>query len=93
MKQLLALVDDELYARLKARATAEGHSLNDLVSAVLAAAVEQPVTRQAVGARASAQPVIPDRTQRIPTHEEALATTRGLGRVASAALAAERAAR
>ena len=35
MKQLLTRIDDELHARLKARAEREGRSLNDLVTEAL----------------------------------------------------------
>jgi plasmid stability protein len=92
---MIARVDDELHARLKARAAAEGRSLNDLVTAVLTAAVEQSTTRQMVRARArvAGKLVVPDRPQHIPTHEETLAETRGLGQAASEALLAERATR
>ncbi|MDQ3151339.1 MAG: toxin-antitoxin system HicB family antitoxin, partial [Actinomycetota bacterium] len=40
MKQLITRIDDELHRRLKERAAEAGRSLNDLVSGVLAAAVE-----------------------------------------------------
>ena len=95
VKQLITRVDDGLHARLKARAAAEGRSLNDLVSEVLAAAVGRPLTRKLVRARAKAagllaEPPIPERTV---AREEALEVTRGLGAAASAALDADRAAR
>ncbi|MFJ1760647.1 FitA-like ribbon-helix-helix domain-containing protein [Amycolatopsis sp. NPDC088138] len=35
MKQLITRIDDELHARLKARAEAEGRSMNDLVTEAL----------------------------------------------------------
>jgi len=92
MKQMIARVDDELHARLKARAAAEGRSLNDLVTATLAAAVEQGTTRKTVRTRArfAGQLVVPDRPARVPSRKAALAATSGLGHAASDALAAER---
>lgn len=40
MKQLISRIDDDLHRRLKERAAQEGRSLNDLVAAVLADAVD-----------------------------------------------------
>lgn len=90
---MIARIDDELHSRLKARAAAEGRSVNDLVTAVLAAAVDQPMSRRTVRARASAAGLLvtPRQPGRIPTREEALAATRGLGQAASTTLAGERA--
>jgi plasmid stability protein len=93
MKQLITRLDDELHSRLKARAAAEERSLNDLVSAILAEAVGQHLTRQLVRTRARTaglltQPTAPECTV---THEQALDATRGLGIAASAALDADRA--
>ena len=95
MKQLIARVDDALHARLKARAAAEGRSLNDLVSEVLAAAVGHQLTRQEVRARAQAAGLLvrSPRPQRPVSREQALGSTRGLGSTVSAALDADRAER
>ncbi|MFG1646072.1 toxin-antitoxin system HicB family antitoxin [Amycolatopsis sp. NPDC049252] len=41
MKQLITRIDDELHARLKARAEAEGRSMNDLVTEALQGVVAQ----------------------------------------------------
>ncbi|UOZ07642.1 toxin-antitoxin system HicB family antitoxin [Amycolatopsis sp. WQ 127309] len=41
MKQLITRIDDELHARLKARAEAEGRSMNDLVTEALRVVVAQ----------------------------------------------------
>jgi antitoxin FitA len=95
MKQLITRLDDDLHSRLKARAAAEGRSLNDLVSEVLTDAVGQHPTRQLVRTRARTaglltQPATPERTV---THEQALDATRGLGTAVSAALDADRATR
>lgn len=50
MKQLITRIDDELHLRLKARAEAEGRSMNDLVTEALrgvVAQVESPLERRA----------------------------------------------
>ncbi|MBB4688541.1 FitA-like ribbon-helix-helix domain-containing protein [Amycolatopsis jiangsuensis] len=39
MRQLITRIDDELHARLKARAAAEGRTLNDLVTEALQGAL------------------------------------------------------
>lgn len=95
MKQLITRVDDELHARLKARAAAEGRSLNDLITAVLSTAVTESNSREAVRARARAagRLVVPDRPTRVPSHDEVRAIGRRLGRAVSEALDAERAGR
>lgn len=48
MRQLIARIDDDLHARLKARAKAEHRSLNALVTEALEAAVAHPVDKAAV---------------------------------------------
>jgi antitoxin FitA len=48
MRQLITRIDDDLHARLKARAEAEHRSLNALVTEVLEAAVAYPVDKAAV---------------------------------------------
>lgn len=92
MKQMIVRVDDELHAQLKARATAEGRSLNDLMTATLAAAVEVGTTRRTIRTRArlAGRIVVPDAPRRVPTRKSALTATSGLGRAASEALSAER---
>ena len=45
VKQLITRLDDELHARLKARAAEEGRSLNDLIVEALSALVSKPLTR------------------------------------------------
>ena len=45
MKQLITRVDDELHARLKARAEAEGRSMNDLVTEALREVVQKDESR------------------------------------------------
>lgn len=92
VRQLIARVDDELHARLKARAAAEGRSLNDLVCEVLAASVSHRLTRQDVRARAKAAGLLvqPPRPQRPISRKQALESTRGLGSTASSALETDR---
>lgn len=94
MKQLITRLDDELHARLKQRAAAEGRSVNDLVTRALANAVEQPMTRQAVRSRAEAtgRLVVPEQPDTTPDAAAVREATRGCGQAASEALAAERAA-
>lgn len=43
---MITRLDDELHARLKAKAQAEGRSVNDLVTEVLKAAVSTPESPQ-----------------------------------------------
>lgn len=95
MKQLIARIDDRLHARLKARAQAEGRSVNALVTEVLETAAPELDARAQLRARmlAAGALVIYPTPEDVPTMEEVLALTRGAGRVASEALEAERAAR
>lgn len=44
MKQLITRIDDELHARLKAKAEAEGRSMNDLVTEALRGVVAKTET-------------------------------------------------
>jgi plasmid stability protein len=92
IRQLLARVDDSLHRRLKARAAAEGRSVNALVAQLLerglASSDERARVRarlEALGLARSARP-----SRRPPSRERAIAVTRGAGRSGSAALAAER---
>lgn len=89
---MIARIDDDLHARLKARAAAEGRSLNALMTEVLAAAVSTGPTAT-VRARLARQGrlVVPPRSGPPPNREAALQSTRGAGHAASDALAAERA--
>jgi antitoxin FitA len=92
MKQMIVRVDDELHSQLKARAAAEGRSLNDLMTAALAAVVEVGTTRRTLRARArlARRLVVPEAPRRVPSRRSALTATTGLGRAASEALRAER---
>ncbi len=54
MRQLIARVDDDLHARLKAKAKAEGRSLNALVNEALqAVAAEEETAHQRLHRRAA----------------------------------------
>lgn len=91
-RQLLARIDERLHRRLKARAAAEGRSLNALVTDLLERGALEADERVRVRARLEAlglaTSVRPSR--RPPSRDRAIALTRGAGRSASEALAAER---
>lgn len=63
---MITRLDDELHARLKARAAAEGRSLNDLTVEALAALVREPLTRSVLRERlrAAGRLVVPGDTPR-----------------------------
>lgn len=94
MRQLITRVDDELHARLKERAAREGRSVNALVVEVLSEAMGGHDPRSAIRARArvAGRLAEPPRPRHVPSRQEALEATRGVGSAASDALAAERAA-
>ena len=95
MKQLIARIDDVVHARLKARAAAEGRSLNALVAEVLEGAAAAGDRRADLRARVRAAGLLvtPPRPGDAPARTRSLAATRGAGTAASAALSAERAER
>lgn len=96
VKQLIARIDDRLHARLKARAHAEGRSVNALVTEVLETATPELSERELLRERIRAAGMLvepPPPEGHVPTLDEAIALTRGAGRVASAAIEADRAAR
>ena len=88
---MITRLDDELHARLKARAATEGRSVNELVIEALHQVLEAANSRQAVRerARASGRLVVPEPPGE-PVREEVPA---GLGGAVRAALDAERSAR
>ncbi|HZD71701.1 MAG TPA: toxin-antitoxin system HicB family antitoxin [Actinomycetes bacterium] len=94
MRQLIARIDDDLHERLRSRAEAEGRSMNGLVTEILRSAVAPLDAREAVRSRLRRRSlqVVPPRRGPVPSRDAAIASTRGAGRAASAALAAERAA-
>ncbi|MGH2682400.1 MAG: FitA-like ribbon-helix-helix domain-containing protein [Actinomycetota bacterium] len=92
MRQLLTRINDRLHRRLKARAAAEGRSVNALVTELLSTAVSGSDERARVHSRVEATglQMIPRPRRRPPSRDAAIAATRGVGRSASEALAAER---
>lgn len=94
MRQLIARIDDDLHARLKAKAAAEGRSLNDLLTEALKAAADGSDERAEVWARLAARGsrVVPPRAAQVPTAAAVEQLTEGAGNAASTALANERAA-
>lgn len=93
MRQLIARIDDDLHARLKRRAAAEGRSLNALVTEALEAAAPGGDLPADVRARATARGVLADfePPDGAPSLADVLTLTRGWGTAVSDALSAERA--
>jgi len=84
-----------LHRRLKSRAAAEGRSMNSLVNTLLSDGLDAGDAVRVTRARIEAEElrVIPAQERRTPSREAAIRATRGAGRAASEALAAERASR
>jgi plasmid stability protein len=63
---MITRLDDELHARLKARAAAEGRSLNDLTIEALSALVRGPLSRAELRERlrSAGDLVVPENTAR-----------------------------
>ena len=96
MRQLITRIDDDLHERLKARARAEGRSLNALVVEALADATREPGDeRERLRARllSSGVLVTPPQPARVRSRASVIAATRGAGAAVSEELAAERGAR
>jgi antitoxin FitA len=95
MRQLIARITDDLHRRLKARAAAEGRSLNALVTEALSSAVDNDDQRSRLRARLEAHSlrVVPPAPRHVPSRDRAIAVTRGAGDAASRALTEERARR
>lgn len=94
MRQLITRVDDDLHARLKAKAKAEGRSLNALVNEVLQkAAAEELTTEEKLRRRAEELGIelIPWGLP-IDDEDEFIESSRGMG-TASQEILAEREAR
>lgn len=94
-RQLITRIDPYLHERLKARARAEGRSVNALVEEVLRAALilDTPAHRYKAKLAAEGRLVLPPAPERVPTWEETLAVGRQLGPAVIEAFEAERAAR
>ncbi|MGH3728908.1 MAG: toxin-antitoxin system HicB family antitoxin [Micromonosporaceae bacterium] len=92
MRQLIARIDDDLHARLRAEAAAQGRSLNSLVAETLAAAVGTPDPRRRLRERVRAMGLlyVPPQPENPPSREEMLRANRGSGGALSEALEEER---
>lgn len=95
MRQIITRVEDKMHARLKAKAAAEGRSLNKLITEALEAVLESGDGRAMLWTRLAAdgKRVVPPRPVRVPTAATIDRITRGAGTSAGEALAAERSAR
>ncbi len=94
MRQLITRLEEELHARLKAQATAEGRSVNSLVvdalTAVTARVDVSPGAALRSGAARAGLLVVPSRPTRLPSRRTVARATEGAGRSVSEALSAER---
>ncbi|SDQ83337.1 toxin-antitoxin system HicB family antitoxin [Actinopolyspora saharensis] len=92
MRQLIARVDDELHRRLKAKASSENRSLNELVTEALSRVVDGSASLRTVRqrARSSGMLVEVEGTDQAPDLDELEAETRGFGRGVGQALEADR---
>ncbi|MEV6640170.1 toxin-antitoxin system HicB family antitoxin [Amycolatopsis sp. NPDC051371] len=88
MKQLITRIDDELHARLKARAEAEGRSMNDLVTEALRGVVAKTETRAEWKRRLIAEGKLMtfEPEGEAPGHDELERLSRGWGTAVSEAL-------
>lgn len=95
MRQLIARIDERLHKELKSRAAAEGRSVNALVTDLLSSGLAVSDERAAVRSRAESAGLLvtPPPPRRPPSREMAISGTRGTGRAATRALAADRARR
>ena len=92
VKQLITRLDEDLHARLKSRAAAEGISVNALVTDLLRACLTEGDDRARTRARmqAAGLSVVHRPSRRPPSRASALRSTKGAGSAASEALEAER---
>jgi plasmid stability protein len=88
VKQLITRIDDELHARLKARAEAEGRSMNDLVTEALRGVVAKTETRAEWKRRliAEGKVITFEPEGEAPGHDELEELSRGWGTAVSEAL-------
>lgn len=89
MRQLITRVDDELLDDVKARARAEGVSVNTFVNRLLAEATRTMSRRREIARRIAAAGLTVQVTpsQPPPTHEQLWEMLRGIGPVADDAMA------
>ncbi|HET7044678.1 MAG TPA: hypothetical protein VFI37_07505 [Gaiellaceae bacterium] len=96
MRQLITRIDDDLHVRLKARARAEGRSMNAVVQELLERELPPVDPDEDFRRRAEAAGIgifVPPRPEHVPSWDEVAEDTRGAGRAASEALEADRARR
>jgi plasmid stability protein len=92
LRQIITRIDDDLHRRLKRRAAAQGRSVNAMVNDILREAVARPDDPELLRARLRAlgRLAYVPRPRRLVSHDAAIASTRGLGKAASEALADDR---
>ncbi len=94
---MITRLDDDLHARLKSQAAAEGRSVNSLVVDALTAVTSQTNVSSGEGVRSAAARagllVVPTRPAKVPSRRTLARATEGAGRSVSEALEAERDAR
>ncbi len=93
MRQLITRLDEQLLAKLKKRAAAEGRSVNALVNDILASQVAGRSPKAELRLRGGEHIVRPPRPTRIPSRESLRRASRRWGALVSEALMEERAAR
>jgi len=93
MRQLITRLDEQLLAKLKKRAAAEGRSVNALVTEILASQVAGRSAKAELRLRGGEQIVRPPQPTRIPTRESLRRASRAWGGAVSKALMEERSAR
>ncbi|MBK1785710.1 toxin-antitoxin system HicB family antitoxin [Prauserella cavernicola] len=88
MKQLIARIDDDLHAKVKAKAAAEGRSVNDLVTGLLEAAVQEDESPREWHRRmvAEGKAVAFEPDSPAPGRQQLAALMRGTGTAVSEAL-------
>jgi plasmid stability protein len=92
VRQIITRIDEDLHRRLKRRAAAQGRSVNAMVNDILREAVARPDGPELLRARLRAlgRLAYVPRPRRLVSHDAAIASTRGLGKAASEALADDR---
>jgi plasmid stability protein len=93
VRQLITRIDDDLHARLKARAAEERRSLNSVVTELLeqGLAADDPRARLRARLKAEGRLVEPPPPKGpVPSRDEVIASTRGAWRAVSEALEADR---
>ncbi|UQS27090.1 type II toxin-antitoxin system HicB family antitoxin [Amycolatopsis thermalba] len=88
MRQMITRIDDELHARVKAKAEAEGRSVNEFVTELLKAAVDRPESRAERKRRLLAEGKIVSFAPEgpVPTREQLDEVLKGSGTAVSEAL-------